>query len=200
METLLILYPIQPYAEVLMFRQDHSGTKYAEIYQRLIANRYQNTRLIWMMFSEKESPRNPDLSQLWRGISVGENDVIGACGVSFEEHCGQKKYPDPKTVIEACPKPIEKLVIGGFHFWDCVEKAAQYAHGQGIDVLVDDDLTEFFFYKVRDREGMPSSDCIPVSRKESILKDRKNFLRSGGRDTLMRVRAARKGKPWLAHI
>jgi len=200
METILVLYPIQPYADVLMFRADRSGTEYAEIYQKLISERYRNPRLVWMMFAEKESQRKPDLSQLWRGISIGKNDVIGSCGVSFEEHCEQKRYPDPKTVIEACPKPIEKLIIGGFHFWDCVEKAAQYAHSQGIDVLVDDDLTEFFFYKIRDRKGMPSPSCIPVLREKSIAKDRRTFLRSGGRDQLTRVREARKGKPWLVHI
>jgi len=202
MKSLLVLYPIQPYADALMFSQDppEIKIKYAQIYQRLISKRYPGFKLIWMMFSEPQLPEKPDMSQLWRGISIKKDDIIGACGVNFDEHCKKKLYPNPKTIIDTCPRPIEKLLIGGFHFWDCVEKTAKYAHEQGIDVLVDDDLTEFFFWKVRGRKGLPSPSRIPLSREKSIEKDRDQFVKSGGRNQLELVRKARKGKSWLAPI
>lgn len=202
MKTLIVLYPIQPYAEVLMGGKElpEIKIKYAQIYQRLIFERYPDFQLIWTMFSEPQSPKKPDTSQLWQGISIKKDDIICACGISFDEHCKKKLYPNLEIILSACPQPIEKLVIGGFHFWDCVEKTAKYAHEQEINVLVDDDLTEFFFWKIRDRKGIPSPSRIPLSREKSIAKDRELYLRSGGPSQLERVREARKGKPWLAPV
>jgi hypothetical protein len=34
--------------------------------------------------------------------------------------------------------------------WDCVEKLAKTAYEKGIDVLVDEDLTEFFSERLKD--------------------------------------------------
>jgi len=202
MKALLVLYPIQPYASVLMGEKELPGIKmkYAQIYQRLIYKRYPDFQLIWVMFSEPQSPEKPDMSQLWQGISIKKYDIVLACGISFNEHYKKKLYPNPKTILDACPQPIEELVIGGFHFWDCVKKVAKCAYEQGIDVLVDDDLTEFFFGKVRNRKGIPSPSRIPLSRTESIKQDRKQFIESGGSRQLEHVREARKGNPWLAPI
>jgi hypothetical protein len=198
MKTVLILYPIQPYADALMYPRIDIE-KYAKFYQRLIRKRYPDFQLIWVLFSGEESIK-PDLSELWSGITIGKKDLIVACGISFKTHCELKRYPDPQTVIDGCLKPIEKLIIAGFHFWDCVEKIAQYAHAKNIDVTVDDDLTEFFFYKIRNSKGRPEASRIPLSRKESIAEDRRKFLQSGGREQLNRVREARKNKPWLIPI
>ncbi|MFH1423849.1 MAG: hypothetical protein ABIG29_02770 [Candidatus Nealsonbacteria bacterium] len=202
MKTLLVLYPIEPYINALIRGRElpEIKIKYAQIYQYLISKRYPDFKLIWMMFSEAQSPKKPDMSQLWRGISIKKDDIVGACGISFDEHCKKKLYPDPETIIDACPRPVEKLFIGGFHFWDCVEKVAKCAHEQGIDVSVDDDLTEFFFWKVRDLRGIPSPSRIPLSREKSIENDRREYVRSGGPDQLERVREARRGNPWLVQI
>lgn len=202
MKALLVLYPIQPYANILMGEKESPEIKikYAQIYQRLICKRYPDFQLIWMMFSDLQSPEKPDMSQLWQGISIKKDDIVWACGISFDEHCKNKLYPNPKTILDACPQPIEELIIGGFHFWDCVEKVAKYAYEQGISVLVDDDLTEFFFCKVRNHKGVPSPSRIPLLQAESIKKDRKQFIESGGFRQLERVREARKENPWLAPI
>ena len=202
MKTLLVLYPIQPYVDGLMTGRESPEIEeeYARIYQCLIAERYPNFQIVWIMFSGFLSATDPDMSQLWRGISIKESDIVAACGVSFKEHCGENKYPDPEDIIKSCPQPIEKLIIGGFHFWDCVEKVAEYAFRQGINVTVDDDLTEFFFHKVRDQKGNPSDSNIPLSRKKSIIKARRRFLESGGTLQLDRVRKAREKKPWLIKI
>lgn len=187
MKSILVLYPIQPYVDVLT--RNREKARYARIYQNLIHKRYPGFQLIWMMFSESQSPEKPDMSQLWQGISIGKDDIVGACGVSFSEHCKKEIYPNPETILSFCPRPIEQLVIAGFHFWDCVEKVAKRAHEKGINVLADDDLTEFFFW----RAGIPSS------REKSIEKERKQLVKSGS-FYLNLVRNARKGKPWLVSI
>jgi len=173
--------------------------KYTLIYQNLVSRRYPDFQLVYIMFSEDGNPENPDMSQLWQGISIREQDIVGACGVSFKEHCGKKIYPDPERSISFCPCPIDKLIVVGFHFWDCVEKIAKHAHEQGIDVLVDDDLTEFFFSSIRGPKGIPSPSRIPYSLEKSVIKKRRDLRRSGVR-LLERIREVREGKPWLVKI
>jgi hypothetical protein len=200
MNTLLVLYPIQPIADVLMGRRtaEEIKVKYPEIYQLLISKRYPDFRIVWMMFAKAESA-GPDMSLLWRGISIKESDIVGSCGITFERQCKEKVYPDPKVILDFCPRPTEKLVIAGFHFWDCVEKVAKNAHLQGLNVLVDDDLTEFFFYKVRNHMGHPSSSRIPTSIQKSLEKDRKHLLEAGPH-YLEVTREARRERPWLLPI
>jgi len=197
-KSLLVLYPIQPYAEALMVRTELPGIKYAWIYQQLMRRRYPDFQIIWVMFSEIRFLEKPDMSQLWEGISIEKDDIVLACGTSFKEHCAEKAYPDPKTILKACSQPIDELVIGGFHFWDCVERVAKYAYEQGINVAVDDDLTEFFFKRARNYKEMLS--CIPVSREESMAEERKRIIKSAGLNYLEMVQKAREEKPWLLPI
>ncbi len=65
MKSLLILYPIQPYADVLMGEKEFPEIKleYARIYQRLIVKRYPDFQLIWMMFSQPLVPKNPEINR-----------------------------------------------------------------------------------------------------------------------------------------
>jgi hypothetical protein len=201
MKSVLVLYPIQPYADVLMGEKESPEikVKYAQLYEHLVRNRYPGFRIIWVMFSKPNSCGIADLSQLWSGISIKKSDIVCSCGVSFEDHCGLKRYPNPRIILDACPQPIEELIIGGFHLWDCVEKVARYAHEKAINVLVDEDLTEIFFGRIRGCDGIPSSSRIPLSREESQEAIRKRFIESSPL-LFTWAQEARKGKPWLAPI
>jgi arabinogalactan endo-1,4-beta-galactosidase len=68
--------------------------------------------------------------------------------------------------------------------WDCVEKLARRAHERGIDVLVDEDLTEFFAGRLKDRDFKVKSYPTYDARKHQ----RSMF------DMFME---ARRNKPWL---
>jgi hypothetical protein len=39
---------------------------------------------------------------------------------------------------------LNHLRVSGFHLWGCVNKMAEYSYSKGLDVLVDEDLTELF--------------------------------------------------------
>ena len=191
---------MQGYADVLMGSiKSPEKEKYVSIYQNLIRQRYPDFQLIYIMFSENENTEKPDMSRLWQGISIEEKDIIGACGVSFDQHYQEEAYPNPERIISFCPCPIDKLVIVGFHLWDCVGKVAKYAHKQGIEVVVDEDLTELFFRKATDHRGVPSSSLIPSSQKESVEKDRKELMDSNPY-LLELVLKMRKERPWLAKM
>ncbi len=190
MKYLLILYPIRPYVDVLIgswFRKEYK--KFALLYKDMIKKRYSNFKVICVFFSKDGETNNPDTAQDWDMFSQEKNYTIGACGVSFYDHCKKEIYPNPKRIISLCPKPIDELVIGGFHLWDCVDKTAKCAFEQGIKVSVDEDLTELFFSSVR-------LGKIPVSRETSI-KNSKLQLNKAGSLFLKMACEARKDKPWM---
>jgi hypothetical protein len=200
MKSILILYPIQPYADALVDKEELPEVKvrYAEIYQELIRKRYPDFQMICVMFSASGDLAKPDISQLWKGFSVNGSDIIGACGVTFEEHCKKRIYPKEEKILDLCPQPVEELVVTGFHLWDCVDKAAKHAYNQGINVLVDEDLTELFFFSTRGPRGIPVPK-IPVSKKESLEQTRKR-LEKAGSYFLENGRAERKKRPWMVQI
>ena len=200
MKTLLILYPLEPIINVLIGSQTPKEDKLEIVgfYRKFMRERYPDFQRVYVFFSVPGNLRKPDLSQACEGFQIEEEDITGACGVTFANHCQNKVYPRGKTILASCPEPIEKLVIGGFHFWDCVNKLARYAHRCGIDVSVDEDLTEFFFFGARDKQGRP---CLrtPVSIEESIEMTR-NRLQEAGKDYLKGARRARRGKPWMFQL
>ncbi len=200
MKYFLLLYPIQPYADVLIGKEELPEIKvrYAEIYQELIRRRYPDFRMVCVMFSAPEDLTKPDTSQLWKGFSVNGKDIIGACGVTFGDHCKKRIYPKGDKILELCPHPVEELVVGGFHLWDCVDKTARWAYNQGINVLVDEDLTELFFFSTRSPRGLPVFK-IPVSREESLRRTERQLRKAGG-FFLKHARKERKKRPWMAQI
>ena len=200
MKSILILYPIQPYADALVDKEELPEVKirYAEIYQELIRKRYPDFQMICMMFSAPEDLAKPDISQLWKGFSVNGDDIIGACGVTFEDHCKKRIYPKEEKILDLCPQPMEELVVTGFHLWDCVDKVTKYAYNQDINVLVDEDLTELFFFSTWGSRGFPVFK-IPVSREESLRRTGRQLRKAGG-FFLEDARKERKKRPWMAQI
>lgn len=196
MKYLVLLYLIEPYIKALC-PWDVGPEKRAErahLYQKIIEHRYPDFQIVRIFFSNPEDMAQPDFSHQWSEFLPRDGDIVGSCGVDFQTHCREKKYPAPKDTLSWCPEPIEELVVGGFHRRDCVDKVARYAHEQGIQVQVDEDLTELFFMKhlMRARE-------IPLDLRESQERMR-DFLLEGDDIFLEIARDARKGKPWLFPI
>ncbi|MGM5488181.1 MAG: hypothetical protein ACQESG_04495 [Nanobdellota archaeon] len=74
------------------------------------------------------------------------------------------------------------LRLGGFHLWDCVERVAKRAYNRGLDVLVDEDLTELFTSRMQ----------LPEFRT-----DRYPCYRAPEHPYYQEFLHQRKGKPWL---
>lgn len=192
MKYLVLLYLIEPYIEPFA-SWDVDPEKREEracLYRNIIQHRYSDFQIVRIFFSDPEDMTKPDLSQQWEEFLPQSNDVVGACGVDFKTHRREKKYPNPADVLSWCSEPIEELVVGGFHFGDCVDKVARYAHEQGIKVQVDEDLTHLFFMR-----HLRSARKIPLDLKESQREIRRSLLES---DILFEMaKERRKGKPWL---
>lgn len=137
----LFLYPIDKIFdfEISNYTWSHGEgfrKKYITLLNRCIEQRYRQNgfQINYLVFDD--TPVSAVILQK-------PEDVKIKAGITAEEHFELKIYPDEKGIIERI-MPAKRLVIAGFHLWDCVDKAAESAYRRGIDVEVDEDLTETF--------------------------------------------------------
>ncbi|MFC1682515.1 hypothetical protein ACFL0X_02775, partial [Nanoarchaeota archaeon] len=119
-------------------------------------------------------------------VDLQKEDRVIDVGLDFQTHTTEvygkyPNYPDNGYILEQVGE-FSRLVTAGFHMWNCVEELAKEAHGRGLDVLVDEDLTEFsvgrIWLKEFDPIRYPTFD--PYSTRIADM-----FF------------AAREDKPWL---
>ncbi len=185
MDQLIYLYPIPEYFD---FDLKHRSKKFKEEYKgklnRCIDLRYRKKgfQVNFALFDDHS------ISDM---IRIYKKDRIIRVGLSFNEHTtqvnGEYPYPNQDFILDQLGD-IDHLRVAGFHIWDCVEKLAERAHQRGIDVLVDEDLTNIFRARIQDegfREDIyPSYD--PGRDAELLGKNFKRYFLE-----------ARKNKPWL---
>ncbi|TSC72722.1 MAG: hypothetical protein G01um101438_439 [Parcubacteria group bacterium Gr01-1014_38] len=200
MKVFLFLYPIREYireGQVGRWHQDLRKKGYDPgRLNELIDARYREKdyQVVWVLFGEPHAPDQPNMRNLSPLVTIylGEDAAI-SCGVTFEEHVREKRYPDPASILTQLPVPIDHLVLGGFHQWDCIDTLAEYAHKQGLDVFVDEDCTECFFSRTMMFGAIP----LHRTRKEQAAEVTRGLT---GSDFIERIRKRRKSRPWLVQI
>src|SRR3989344_2988147 len=126
---------------------------------------------------------------VWEGIVVRETDAIIKVGMDAHTHHtainGKYPYPDEEQIISQLGK-IELLRVGGFHTYDCCSRVARRAYEKGMDVLVDEDLTQFFPL-VFEHSHFKIDDYPLVNPRDEIIRQHlwELFL------------ANRRNKPWF---
>lgn len=120
-------------------------------------------------------------------IGLKENDYIIKVGMDSVIYrtlgCYGKyhNYPDNDYILDQLV-PLNVLRIGGFHLWDCVEKLAKRAYERQINVLVDEDLTESFVWRFKDKNfKIDHYQSYDPRKLSDVLSD------------------SRENKPWLLH-
>ena len=96
---------------------------------------------------------------------------------------GKYSYPNQNFILNKLGE-TQKIIIAGFHMWDCVQKLAKSAYKRGIDTLVDEDLTEFFSWRISDKDFI--IDKYPTYNPRKYREESFNIFMK-----------ARKNKPWL---
>ncbi len=96
---------------------------------------------------------------------------------------GTYPYPNQDYILNQLGFPT-RLVVAGFHAWDCVEKLARRAYERGISTLIDEDLTEFFVGRFKDKDFRVKTYPTYNARKHQ-------------RSMFEMFMKAREGKPWL---
>ncbi|MBI4653068.1 hypothetical protein HY750_02340 [Candidatus Kuenenbacteria bacterium] len=104
--------------------------------------RQKNFRINWIIFDDC------DVSEV---IELQPSDKIIKVGLNFKTHIAENVYPDQDYILGQLEDDVRIIRIAGFHMWDCVDKLAKRAHEIRLDTLVDEDLTEFFPWRLNDR-------------------------------------------------
>jgi len=196
----LFCYPIEEYINVpidwwckpwQLFRK--KGGKIKQ-FDNLIDKRYRKNgwKINWLMFSDEKDESKPDMSRTSKYFKTHKEDRILVAGMGFDKHIKTEKYPDENFILEQIPIP-DKLIIGGFHATSCINKLAAAAYKKGIDVWVDEDVTELFFTTT----GLLG--VIPIKRKKSRMKE---LLELGTLTpaTVEFMKRDRKKKPWFEQV
>ena len=192
MNQYLFLYPIKEYFESCIayraFLEDgHRPVKLCE----MINARYRNNGygINWLLFGKDEDDSKPDFSKVPSFVDIEPRDGILVAGVSFKKHTSEAVYADVDFILNQLP-PHQRLVVGGFHQWDCVDKLARQSYERGVDTFVDEDTTELFF-------GSWAFRNCPLIRKEWTLDSL--GLNDGNRALFEWIKNQRVSRPWFVH-
>lgn len=185
----VFLYPIP---EIINFEIKNNGwhekggidtfkRKYKKTLNRCINIRYRQKgyAIVYALFNGHE------ISDV---IEIQPSDKIIEVGLDFKTHTtkqsnGEYLYPDQDYTLNQL-NGVRIIRIAGFHMWDCVERLAKRAYEKGLDVLVDEDLTEFFAWRIKEEDFRIDKYPTYNAKKYqgSMFKD---FME------------ARKERPWL---
>ena len=193
MNQYLFLYPIKEYFEAeikdSLFSLD--GHNVGELFTIINARyRDRNYQINWLLFSEDGNARKPDFSIVSAYVDIHREDRILLAGISFVEHIGMKVYTDEDFVLNQL-LAHRKLVLGGFHQFDCVDRIARRSYERGIDTFVDEDTTHMFF----NRHALTG---IPLIRERWSLRNLLGVPYS--EELYIEILENRKNKPWLTQV
>ncbi|MFA5932881.1 MAG: hypothetical protein WCV81_01290 [Microgenomates group bacterium] len=192
MKEFVFLYPIQEYldgcvgSEAIRRRE---GWEVCQRFNEIVEARYRQRGfgVSWVMFSDPNEHQLPDFSIKAKEIEIKPEDHILVAGVSFLVHKTLKEYPDPLGILSQLPSNLERLVIGGFHQNDCVDKLGQAVYEKGISTVVDEDTTDVFFISMR------YSLTIPLIRDEFPIEEEVP-------PTMLYLLKERLSKPWFTQF
>lgn len=181
-KVFLYLYPIKEYSKVFVFSDyfyDSEGYRRPfDVMNECIEKRYRSKgyTVVWAVYPDREP----------YGVEVKGSDKIIYTDVSFEEASGydkngkeksldQIKYPNEQFLLEQLGNDVERIVIGGYHAMDCVRRVGEVAINEGIDTMVDLDLTDFFVCLYRREEYFNIDEYSPARYKEFRMKQLEAF-------------------------
>lgn len=162
----------------------------------IIDTRYRNKgyEIDWLLFSNPHNYEQPDLNSVEERVGILEKDRKLVAGISWNDMTRGGMHPDSDYVLSQLPN-VEKLVLGGFHQADCVDKIASAAIKKGISVILDEDTTDYFL--LRKAHGIK----IPVERNRWSLADFGMTREQGADDfDIASFKESRRDKPYLVKV
>ncbi|MCK4669997.1 MAG: hypothetical protein KAT43_02245 [Nanoarchaeota archaeon] len=189
MAQYLFAYPIREYfdEEIESSSFDYRGGNATKL-MGIINARYRNYGygINWLFFGKPDDTSVPDTESASSIMDIREEDGILVAGVKFRPEFRESQYPNPYFILDQLPSH-KILVLGGFHWQDCVDRIAKASYERGIDTFVDEDTTDKFFY----REGIQD---IPLIRTVWTLRELNGEMPDEDYEFAVEFR---KNKPWV---
>lgn len=173
----LYLYPIKEYASMFLFHDDKLYDEWnvkrpLPILNECIKKRYRDNgyQVIYALYPDKEIfgiiPKEED-KVIYTDILFSENSAIDEYGKEKKDFV--PKYPNEQLLIEQLDD-VAELVIGGYHFSDCVKRVGEMALAMGINTIIDLDLTDLFFNLYRQEDYFNIEEYNPEKFKRQMMK------------------------------
>lgn len=147
--------------------------------------RQQDYQVHWAAFKEEQSDA-PDMDVVPAYVDIRDEDCVLVADVTTAELNEAEIYGDPDKILDQVV-PVDDLVIGGFHLYDCVDRLASRAWERDLDPFVDEETTEGLFYTL----AVDGTDAVPLVREDWRLEA------LGFDEEEWYIRERRKDKPWL---
>lgn len=179
-KVFLYLYPIEEYTKMFLFYNDKLYDEMGierplPILNDTINKRYRKKgyEIVFALYPDKEL----------YGIEKYDTDKIIYTDITFseasavDENGNRKtnfipKYPNEMFIINQLGN-VDKLIVGGYHAMDCVKKVAEVALENGIDTLVDLDLTDLFFNLYKQKEYFNKEKYDSTRYKSYVINKKK---------------------------
>ena len=176
-KVFLYLYPIEEFYKVFLLPDTYYEETKREnpftVLNECIQKRYRenNYKIVYAIYPDKKI----------YGITPLPSDFIIYTDATFEQASshhkdGNKKqqqdiqYPNERKLIEQLGD-FDEIVIGGFHFSDCVKRVAEYCYQSGISTLVDLDLTDLFFNLYYQEDYFKIDEYDPKKYKDYMISN-----------------------------
>lgn len=141
------------------------------ILNECIQKRYRDKgyQVVFALYPDKEIygivPKEED-KIIYTDILFSENSAYDENGKEKKDFV--PKYPNEQLLINQLGS-IEELVVGGYHYSDCVKRVGETALNMGINTLVDLDLTDLFFNLYRQENYFSIEQYNPEKYRENWL-------------------------------
>lgn len=147
-KVFLYLYPIKDFADQFVHFIDSTDDRLTD-YEKLqrhdpfdalndtIDKRYRKKgyKVIYAIYPDKEV----------FDLEVKPEDGVIYTDITFHDVVANFEYPNEQYLIAQIGY-VDELVVGGYHAMDCVKRVAEKALENGINTLVDLELTDLFFH------------------------------------------------------
>lgn len=172
----LYLYPIEEFTKMFLLHDDRLYDEWKikrplSILNETINKRYREKgyEIVYALYPDKEM----------FGIEKQDGDKIIYTDITFDEASvydfnGKEKenfipkYPSEQHLIDQLGY-TDHLVVGGYHFSDCVKRVAEYALQSGIDTIIDIDMTDLFFNLYKQEEYFEMDNYSPERYREYMI-------------------------------
>lgn len=190
-KVFLYLYPIKEYASVFDLGNeyyDYMGYKRPfDILNEAIDKRYRQKgyEVIYAIYPDKNI----------YGIIPKDNDKFIKTDVTFKEATGYNedgteklrsnvKYPNEEYLLNQIGN-VDKLLVGGYHWSDCVKRVVDKAIDLGIDAIIDLDMTDIFFGLYRDDYFKMDEEYDPDRYKQRLIDRNNKYHKDPMLDSIM---------------